>query len=72
MSWSCRRSRLLAMTQKAPGFVRAVPAGDDRERLVCNDCGFVNYENPKIVVLEPQGARIRTRALPKSGWEGAK
>jgi ADP-ribose pyrophosphatase YjhB (NUDIX family) len=27
-----------------------VPAGDDRERLVCADCGFIHYENPKIVV----------------------
>lgn len=23
---------------------------DDRERLTCRDCGFVSYENPKIVV----------------------
>jgi ADP-ribose pyrophosphatase YjhB (NUDIX family) len=30
--------------------VRAVPAGDDRARLTCPDCGFVVYENPKIVV----------------------
>jgi ADP-ribose pyrophosphatase YjhB (NUDIX family) len=30
--------------------VRTVPAGDDRQRLVCPDCGFVNYENPKVVV----------------------
>lgn len=30
--------------------VRAIPEGDDRERLVCPDCGFVNYENPKVVV----------------------
>ncbi|MBV6633306.1 MAG: NUDIX hydrolase [Alphaproteobacteria bacterium] len=29
---------------------RRVPEGDDRERLVCDDCGFINYENPKIVV----------------------
>lgn len=29
---------------------RAVPPGEDRERLVCLDCGFVNYENPKVVV----------------------
>ncbi|WP_287130295.1 NUDIX hydrolase [Candidatus Cyanaurora vandensis] len=26
-----------------------VPAGDNRERLVCPDCGFIEYENPKIV-----------------------
>ncbi len=34
----------------AARFVREIPAGDDRPRLVCGDCGFVNYENPKIVV----------------------
>jgi ADP-ribose pyrophosphatase YjhB (NUDIX family) len=31
-------------------FSRAVPDGDDRERLVCGACGFVLYDNPKIVV----------------------
>lgn len=33
-----------------PDFVRRIPEGDDRERLTCPDCGFVAYENPKIVV----------------------
>jgi ADP-ribose pyrophosphatase YjhB (NUDIX family) len=36
--------------QQSCSFIRAVPEGDDRERLVCPDCGFVNYENPKVVV----------------------
>lgn len=27
-----------------------IPAGDDRPRYVCNDCGTVHYENPKVVV----------------------
>jgi ADP-ribose pyrophosphatase YjhB (NUDIX family) len=31
-------------------LVRRIPEGDDRERLVCPDCNFVAYENPKIVV----------------------
>jgi len=31
-------------------IVRMIPEGDDRQRLVCPDCGFINYENPKIVV----------------------
>ncbi len=36
---------------EGPGrFTRQVPPGDDRERRVCSDCGFVDYENPKIVV----------------------
>ncbi|MDX1712072.1 MAG: NUDIX hydrolase, partial [Rhodovibrionaceae bacterium] len=34
----------------APNFTRKVPEGDDRKRLVCDDCGFIAYENPKIVV----------------------
>lgn len=30
--------------------VRKVPAGDNRERLVCEDCGFIHYRNPVVVV----------------------
>jgi ADP-ribose pyrophosphatase YjhB (NUDIX family) len=30
--------------------ILTVPEGDNRERMVCPDCGFINYENPKIVV----------------------
>lgn len=30
--------------------VHTIPEGDDRLRLVCPDCGFIAYENPKIVV----------------------
>jgi ADP-ribose pyrophosphatase YjhB (NUDIX family) len=29
---------------------KEIPAGDNRERLVCRDCGFIDYENPKVVV----------------------
>jgi ADP-ribose pyrophosphatase YjhB (NUDIX family) len=36
---------------KRPGpSVRTVPEGDTRERLVCPDCGFIQYDNPKVVV----------------------
>ncbi len=31
-------------------FVRLVPAGDTHERDVCQTCGFVDYQNPRIVV----------------------
>ncbi len=31
-------------------FVRRIPDGDEHERMVCADCGYVAYENPKIVV----------------------
>jgi len=35
--------------------VLAVPEGDDRERLVCPECTFIDYANPKVVV----GAVVR-------------
>ena len=39
------------MSDPRPGpSVRTIPEGDDRERLICTDCGFVLYDNPKIVV----------------------
>ena len=30
--------------------VRGIPEGDNRERMICAECGFVLYDNPKIVV----------------------
>ncbi|MEM7435720.1 MAG: NUDIX hydrolase [Myxococcota bacterium] len=30
--------------------VREIPPGDNRERLVCPDCKYIAYENPKVVV----------------------
>lgn len=39
------------MSQPKPGPIhRRIPEGDSLPRLVCNDCGFVLYENPKVVV----------------------
>ncbi len=31
-------------------FEKLIPEGDNRERSVCTDCGFVAYENPQVVV----------------------
>jgi ADP-ribose pyrophosphatase YjhB (NUDIX family) len=36
--------------QAMGGFVRRIPEGDNRERMVCADCGHIAYENPKVVV----------------------
>ncbi len=39
------------MTEQDKGpRIRKVPIGDNRERLVCPDCEYVAYENPKVVV----------------------
>jgi ADP-ribose pyrophosphatase YjhB (NUDIX family) len=56
-----------------PGFVRSIPEGDDRERLTCADCGFVAYENPKVVVgsVVAEGGRIllcRRAIEPRAGF----
>jgi len=33
-----------------PDFIRRVPEGEDRERRVCGTCGFVDYQNPRVIV----------------------
>jgi ADP-ribose pyrophosphatase YjhB (NUDIX family) len=33
-----------------PEFVRRIPEGDNRERLICAECGHIAYDNPKVVV----------------------
>lgn len=58
---------------EAAAFVRRVPAGDDRERLVCADCGFVAYENPKVVVgavctWEDRILLCRRAIMPRRGF----
>ena len=30
--------------------IRGVPEGDNRERMICAECGYILYDNPKIVV----------------------
>src|SRR6266403_1331295 len=30
--------------------VRRIPEGDNRERMICAECGYILYDNPKIVV----------------------
>ena len=34
---------------QTPNFAQAIPPGDNMERSVCAACGFVDYQNPKIV-----------------------
>lgn len=53
--------------------VHAIPEGDDRPRLMCPDCGYVAYENPKIVVgtVAAHGDRLllcRRAIEPRNGY----
>lgn len=61
------------MSAGATNFVRRVPDGEDRERLTCADCGFIAYENPKIVAgsvvaVEGQILLCRRAIEPRSGF----
>jgi 8-oxo-dGTP pyrophosphatase MutT (NUDIX family) len=53
--------------------VRRIPEGDNRERMICAECGFVLYDNPKIVVgsVTRWGERIllcRRSINPRRGF----
>ena len=39
----------MAGGRSEPRFVHRVPDGDNRARRICEDCGFIAYENPRIV-----------------------
>jgi ADP-ribose pyrophosphatase YjhB (NUDIX family) len=41
----------MAHAERRPGpSIRGIPEGDNRERMMCADCGYILYDNPKIVV----------------------
>jgi ADP-ribose pyrophosphatase YjhB (NUDIX family) len=61
--------------ERTPGsaFVQKIPEGDTRLRLVCDTCGFVSYENPKVVggsvVSHADRVLLCRRAIdPRSGF----
>ncbi len=50
-----------------------VPEGDTRARLVCPDCGYIAYENPKVVVgavclWEEKALMCRRAIAPREGF----
>ena len=54
-------------------FQRLRPEGDDHDRLTCTTCGFIAYENPKIIagaVVEVDGGVLLCRRAiePRSGF----
>lgn len=56
-----------------PDFTRTVPDGDSFERSVCTRCGYVAYENPKIVTgsVVVHGGRVllcRRAIEPRRGY----
>jgi ADP-ribose pyrophosphatase YjhB (NUDIX family) len=56
-----------------PSFSRRLPPGDSHERRVCDHCGFVDYENPRIVTgavcsWEERILLCRRAIEPRAGW----
>lgn len=54
-------------------FTRSIPEGDTLERAVCTQCGYVAYENPKIVTgaVVVHGGRVllcRRAIEPRRGF----
>lgn len=59
--------------QTSGPIIRSIPEGDDRERLVCGDCGFILYENPKVIVgavctWEDRYLLVRRAIEPRLGY----
>lgn len=53
--------------------LRGIPEGDNRERMICAECGYVLYDNPKVVVgsVARWGDRIllcRRAINPRRGY----
>ncbi|QEX19612.1 NUDIX hydrolase [Hypericibacter terrae] len=66
-------SRTEAPVNLPARYKREIPEGDSRLRIVCSDCGFINYENPKVVVgaVVREGDRIlmcRRAINPRHGF----
>lgn len=54
-------------------FTELVPEGDNRPRAVCDSCGFIAYNNPKVVVgaVVAEGGRVllcRRAIEPRLGF----
>ncbi len=54
-------------------FQFRVPHGDDRERRICGTCGFIDYQNPRIVAgsVVTRGRKIllcRRAIEPRKGY----
>ncbi len=63
----------MVATSGSGDFVQKIPEGDTRPRLVCGTCGFVRYDNPKIVVgsviaYEDRILLCRRAIDPRSGF----
>jgi len=67
-----RSTESMAAREKGPR-IREIPSGDNRHRLVCPDCDYIAYENPKVVVgvvatWEDKLLMCRRAIQPRKGY----
>lgn len=60
-------------TRLPTSFANQIPPGEDRERRVCQTCGYIDYVNPRIVtgVVAHAGGKIllcRRAIEPRKGF----
>lgn len=60
-------------SNETENFALRTPEGEDRPRLVCDTCGFINYVNPRIVVgivcvWEDRFLLCRRAIEPRTGY----
>ena len=63
----------MSSTRIPIAFANETPPGEDRERRVCQTCGYIDYANPRIVtgVVAHAGGRIllcRRAIEPRKGF----
>ena len=51
-----------------PDFLKQIPEGDTHERDVCAHCGYIAYDNPKIVAgaVVAHDGKVLLSAAPSS------
>ena len=69
----CQSGAIMASPPGLDRFSKRIPDGDVFERLVCDTCGWIHYDNPKIVVgaivtWGPKFLLCRRAIEPRQGY----
>jgi len=53
--------------------IKTIPEGDDKPRLTCADCGYIDYQNPKptahsVAIYDDKILLVRRAIEPRTGF----
>ncbi len=75
LAFGCGPGHIVVMEppKKSGPVVHKVPDGDNRPRLTCLDCGYIAYDNPKVIVgavcvWEDRYLMCRRAIQPRQGF----